>query len=164
MIDAIRGLDAEQVKGLGPAVADLLCLIHPTPVVPFNTAIARGYNALTDSDDKLRRWDHYLSMREWVMRLNADHCSRLSNDLGAVAGLLFDIGSDRYHAPPRKLNPAAARSWQADLARVREETADDARSQTWHQPRQERDATVGRTEELLYRSLLEQVRAKLASL
>jgi type II restriction enzyme len=57
------------------------------------------------------------------MRLNAEHRSRLSNDLGAVAGLLFDIGSGRYDAPPREHDPAAAQAWQADLARVREETA-----------------------------------------
>lgn len=92
VIDAIRQLDARQIKGLGPAVANLLYFIHPTLVVPFNTAIVRGYNALTGGNVKLGRWDHYLSMREGVMRLNAEHRSRLSNDLGAVAGLLFDIG------------------------------------------------------------------------
>jgi type II restriction enzyme len=96
VIDAIRQLDARQIKGLGPAVANLLYFIHPTLVVPFNTAIVRGYNALTGGNVKLGRWDHYLSMREGVMRLNAEHRSRLSNDLGAVAGLLFDIGSGRY--------------------------------------------------------------------
>jgi type II restriction enzyme len=104
-------------------VANLLYFIHPTLVVPFNTAIVRGYNALTGSNVKLGRWDHYLSMREGVMRLNAEHRSRLSNDLGAVAGLLFDIGAGRYDAPPREHDPLAARAWQDDLARVREETA-----------------------------------------
>jgi type II restriction enzyme len=83
----------------------------------------RGYNALTISNVKPGRWDHYLSMREGVVRLNADHRSRLSNDLGAVAGLLFDIGAGRYDAPPREHDPLAARAWQDDLARVREETA-----------------------------------------
>jgi type II restriction enzyme len=123
VIDAIRRLDGQQVKGLGPAVANLLYFIHPTLVVPFNTAIVRGYNALTGSNVKLGRWDHYLSMREGVMRLNAEHRSRLSNDLGAVAGLLFDIGAGRYDAPPREHDPLAVRAWQDDLARVREETA-----------------------------------------
>ncbi len=123
VIDAIRRLDGQQVKGLGPAVANLLYFIHPTLVVPFNTAIVRGYNALTGSNVKLGRWDHYLSMREGVMRLNADHRSRLSNDLGAVAGLLFDVGSGRFDAPPRERELDAVQAWQADLARVREETA-----------------------------------------
>lgn len=130
VIDAIRRLDAQQVKGLGPAVANLLYFIHPTLVVPFNTAIVRGYNALTGSNVKLGRWDHYLSMREGVMRLNAEHRSRLSNDLGAVAGLLFDIGSGRYEAPPRENDPLAAQAWQGDLARVREETAAQHRQWT----------------------------------
>lgn len=42
-----------------------------------------------------------LSMREGALRLNAEHRACLSNDLGAIAGLLFDIGSGRYAAPPR---------------------------------------------------------------
>jgi len=130
VIDAIRQLDARQIKGLGPAVANLLYFIHPTLVVPFNTAIVRGYNALTGGNVKLGRWDHYLSMREGVMRLNAEHRSRLSNDLGAVAGLLFDIGSGRYEAPPRENDPLAAQAWQGDLARVREETAAQHRQWT----------------------------------
>jgi hypothetical protein len=71
VIDAIRWLDAQQVKGLGPAVANLLYFIHPTLVVPFSTAIVRGYNALTGSNVKLGRWDHSLSMREGVMRLKS---------------------------------------------------------------------------------------------
>lgn len=130
VIDAIRRLDARQIKGLGPAVANLLYFIHPTLVVPFNTAIVRGYNALTGGNVKLGRWDHYLSMREGVMRLNAEHRSRLSNDLGAVAGMLFDIGSGRYEAPPRENDPLAAQAWQGDLARVREETAAQHRQWT----------------------------------
>ncbi len=130
VIDAIRRLDARQIKGLGPAVANLLYFIHPTLVVPFNTAIVRGYNALTGGNLKLGRWDHYLSMREGVMRLNAEHRSHLSNDLGAAAGLLFDIGSGRYEAPPRENDPLAAQAWQGDLARVREETAAQHRQWT----------------------------------
>jgi type II restriction enzyme len=123
VVDAIRRLDEHRIKGLGPAVANLLYFIHPTLIVPFNTAIVKGYNALTASNVKLGRWDHYLSMREGVIRLNMEHRSRLSNDLGAIAGLLFDLGSGRYSAPPRQADAAAASAWEADLARVREETA-----------------------------------------
>jgi type II restriction enzyme len=122
VLDAIRRIDALSIKGLGPAVANLLYFIHPTLLVPFNTAIVNGYNALAGSNVKLGRWDHYLSMREGILRLNADHRKLLSNDLGAVAGLLFDIGSGRYPAPPRN-DEAAVAAWQADLARVREESA-----------------------------------------
>lgn len=123
VVEAIRRIDERQIKGLGPAVANLLYFIHPTLVVPFNTAIVRGYNALTGSNVKLGRWDHYLSMREGVLRLNAEHRARLSNDLGAVAGLLFDVGSGRYEAPPLTGEGKSTQDWEADLRKVREETA-----------------------------------------
>ena len=123
VIDAIRRIDAVAIKGLGPAVANLLYFIHPTLVLPFNTAIVKGYNALTGAAIKLGRWDHYLALRQGALRINAQHRALLSNDLGAVAGLLFDMGSGRYAAPPRNDDPAALVAWQADLLRVREESA-----------------------------------------
>lgn len=72
---------------------------------------------------KLGRWDHYLSMREGLLRLNAQHRLRLSNDLGAIAGLMFDVGSGRYTAPPTAMDAAAAALWKEDLERVRQESA-----------------------------------------
>lgn len=123
VIEAIRRIDALQIKGLGPAAANLLYFIHPTLVMPFNTAIVNGYNAVTGSNVKLGRWEHYLSMREGAIRLNAQYRSRLSNDLGALAGLLFEIGSGRYRAPPLAGDGTSLQAWQADLAKVREESA-----------------------------------------
>lgn len=123
VIEAIRRIDAIGIKGLGPAVANLLYFIHPTLVVPFNTAIVKGYNVLTGSNVKLGRWDQYMALREGALRMNAAHRGLLSNDLGAIAGLMFDVGSGRYPAPPRTDDAAAQASWAADLARVREESA-----------------------------------------
>lgn len=123
IIEAIRRIDALGIKGLGPAVANLLYFIHPTLMPPFNTAIVKGYNALTGAKVKLGRWDHYLAMRDGIVGLNATHRKLLSNDLGAIAGLLFDIGSERYPAPPRDGDLEAEFAWQKDLAKVREETA-----------------------------------------
>lgn len=123
IIDGIRRIDALSIKGLGPAVANLLYFIHPTLVTPFNTAIVNGFNAVTGSNVKLGKWDHYLSLREGIIRLNTEHRARLSNDLGAIAGLMFDIGSGRYAAPPRLNDTAAVSAWEADLERVRDETA-----------------------------------------
>ena len=123
VIDAIRRIEALQITGHGPAVANLLYFIHPTLVLPFNTAIVKGYNALTGSKVKLGRWDHYLSMREGAIRFNATHRGRLSNDLGAVAGLLFDIGSGRYAAPPIGDDAQARLAWAVDLDKVSEESA-----------------------------------------
>ena len=122
IVEAIQRIDALQIKGLGPAVANLLYFIHPTLVMPFNTAIVKGYNAVTGANVKLGRWEQYLSLREGAIRLNSSHRTRMSNDLGAMAGLLFDIGSGRYAAPPLLDDAAAQMAWQADLQRVREES------------------------------------------
>ncbi len=122
IIEAIQKIDALKIKGLGPAVANLLYFIHPTLVCPFNTAIVNGFNALTGSNVKLGRWDHYLSMREGLIRLNEQHRHKLSNDLGAIAGLMFDVGSGRYAAPPRLEDPGVIALWESDLQRVREES------------------------------------------
>lgn len=121
VLDAIRALDARKIKGLGPAAANLLYFLHPTIVPPFNTAIVKGYNALTGARVKLGRWDEYLAMRDGILRLNDDHRDLLSNDFGAIAGLLFDVGSGRYPAPPRDGDAAARAAWETDLSRVREE-------------------------------------------
>lgn len=123
IIAAIHRIDALAIKGLGPAVANLLYFIHPTLVPPFNTAIVKGFNAVTGSNVKLGRWDHYLSMREGLIRLNAEYRTALSNDLGAIAGLMFDVGTGRYAPPPRADDPSAVSSWESDLQRVREESA-----------------------------------------
>jgi type II restriction enzyme len=128
VLAAIRRLDELRIKGLGPAAANLLYFLHPTIAVPFNTAIVNGFNAVTGSKTKLGRWDEYVAMRAGVLRMNAEHQRLLSNDLGAVAGLLFDIGSGRYPLPPRADDDAAERAWREDLARVREESEKEAKS------------------------------------
>lgn len=120
LLTAIRLLDERRIKGLGPAVANLLYFLHPTIAPPFNTAIVKGYNALTGAKVKLGRWDEYLAMRAGILQLNQDCAELLSNDLGAVAGLLFDLGSERYALPQRGQDRGA---WETELARVREESA-----------------------------------------
>lgn len=123
IVEAIQRIDTLKIKGLGPAVANLLYFIHPTLLMPFNTAIVRGYNAVTGGNVKLGRWDHYLSLRDGAIRLSAAHRGQLSNDFGAIAGLLFDIGNGRYTAPPRADDASALKAWEADLQKVREESA-----------------------------------------
>lgn len=123
VLEAIHALDANKIKGLGPAAANLLYFIHPTLVLPFNTAIVNGYNALTGSKVKLGRWDAYLAMRQGALAFNARHRALLSNDLGAVAGFLFDIGSGRLPLPALEADAAAQTAWEADLAKVREDAA-----------------------------------------
>jgi type II restriction enzyme len=127
-VRAIRQLAERNVKGLGPAAANMLYFLHPTLVPPFNTAIVKGYNALTGSKVKLGSWEEYLAMRSGVLRINAAHRPMLSNDLGAIAGLLFDLGTGRYLAPPRENDTAALAAWEADLANVRNESAAAAKA------------------------------------
>jgi type II restriction enzyme len=119
VIEAIQALDREAIKGLGPAVANLLYFLHPTWMPPFNTAIVKGYNALCGAKVKLGRWDEYLAMRRGILALNEKYRDLLSNDLGAVAGVLFDVGTGRYRSPPE--SEAGLAEWEADLARVRDE-------------------------------------------
>ncbi len=120
VLNAIHQLDAHRIKGLGPAAANPLYFLHPTLAPPFNTAIVNGYNALTGAKVKLGKWSEYLAMREGILRLNVQFRDLLSNDLGAIAGLLFDIGSGRYLAPPTGDDESARATWEADLERVRE--------------------------------------------
>ncbi len=97
--------------------------LHPTLIPPFNTAIVAGYHAIVGAKVKLGSWHEYLAMREGMLRLNDAYRSLLSNDLGALAGVLFDLGSKRYPAPPRADEEEALSAWLRDLATVREEAA-----------------------------------------
>lgn len=108
LLGAIARLAQASIKGLGPAVANILYFLHPTLVPPFNTAILRGYNALTGSKLKLGSWEDYLRMREGILALNAE--AALSKDLGAMAGLLFDVGIGKLAA---ESNVALALSFEA---------------------------------------------------
>jgi type II restriction enzyme len=123
VLDAIRSLDRCRIKGLGPTAANLLYFLHPTITPPFNTAIVNGYNALTGARVKLGKWTEYLAMRQGILTLNAKYRELLSNDLGAIAGLLFDIGSKRYAAPPRAGDAESRAAWERDLAQVRADIA-----------------------------------------
>lgn len=121
IIGHIHAIDRLKIKGLGPAVANLLYFLHPTLVPPFNTAIVKGYNALTGANVKLGSWEHFLAMRTGILDLNDRYRDLLSNDLGAIGGLLFDIGSDRYPAPPLDVSGATLASWGQRLEAAREE-------------------------------------------
>lgn len=121
IIAGIHTIDRLNIKGLGPAVANLLYFLHPTLVPPFNTAIVNGYNKLTGGKVKLGSWQHFLAMRSGVLDLNERFRDLLSNDLGAIGGLLFDIGSGRYPAPPRDEEDQTLRSWAARLEQARAE-------------------------------------------
>lgn len=53
LIKEIIKLDQKNIKGLGPAVANILYFLHPTLIPPFNTAIVNGFNLLFGERGKL---------------------------------------------------------------------------------------------------------------
>jgi len=95
IIREIIKLDALKIKGLGPAVASILYFLHPTIIPPFNTAIINGFNFLFKDNKKLGSWSEYLKLREVIIDTNNQYRSELSLDLGAIAGLLFEIGTQK---------------------------------------------------------------------
>jgi type II restriction enzyme len=95
VLTEISRLASAQIKGLGPAVANIIYFLHPTIVPPFNTAMVNGFNALFHDKKKLGSWESYLQMREVIVQTNNESRDQLSKDLGAIAGLLFEIGMGR---------------------------------------------------------------------
>ena len=95
LIKEILKLDALKIKGLGPAVGSILYFLHPTLMPPFNTAILNGFNVVFKDKKKLGSWSEYLKIREVLMETNSKHKTELSNDLGAIAGLLFEVGTQK---------------------------------------------------------------------
>ncbi|HHJ15805.1 MAG TPA: hypothetical protein ENJ80_03820 [Gammaproteobacteria bacterium] len=92
LIREIINLDQRKIKGLGPAVANILYFLHPEIIPPFNTAIVNGFNHLFKDKVKLGSWEEYLRMREVILETNKCYRNLLSRDLGAFSGFLFDIG------------------------------------------------------------------------
>lgn len=92
LLDEINELDRRKIKGLGPAVGNILYFLHPTLFPPFNTAILKGFNLVFDDSKKLGSWPAYLEMRDVVRQANSQLQPPMSTDLGAFAGMLFDAG------------------------------------------------------------------------
>lgn len=95
VLSEIHLMDSLKIKGLGPAVANIIYFLHPTLFPPFNTAIVNGFNLLFNEKIKLGSWGEYLKLREKMLQVNERYRNSLSKDLGALAGLLFEIGSNR---------------------------------------------------------------------
>lgn len=92
LVKEILTLNSCGIKGLGPSVANILYFLHPTLMPPFNTAMLKGFNTIFDDKKKLGSWTSYLEMRECIIKTNEELQPILSKDLGAISGLLFDVG------------------------------------------------------------------------
>lgn len=53
--------------------------------------------------------------------------SLFSNDLGALGELRFDLGSERYSAPPLDDDETTRKLWEAELQQMTEQSAKEAR-------------------------------------
>jgi type II restriction enzyme len=95
LIRGILRLEERAIKGLGPAAANILYFLHPTLIPPFNTAMLNGFNFLFGQKQKLGSWTSYLHIRDTILELNEQFRGLLSKDLGAISGLLFEIGTGR---------------------------------------------------------------------
>jgi len=95
VVKEIVKLNKLKIKGFGPAVASILYFLHPTWFPPFKTAILNGFNFLFKDKKKLGSWTEYLKIRETIIETNCKHKSELSNDLGAISGLCFEIGTQK---------------------------------------------------------------------
>lgn len=147
LLREILALDQRRIKGLGPAVANILYFLHPTLFPPFNTAILKGFNALFSDTKKLGSWKAYLEMREVIKDANASSDPPLSTDLGAFAGLLFDIGVGRIVMDGNWAD-ALARSRESieKAARKRhEEVLEDQQEESEHLKMQYLLTTAGRS-------------------
>ena len=135
---AVADLESRQVKGLGPAVANVLYFLHPTLFPPFNTAIVKGFNAVFGDKKPLGSWAAYRDMRAAIRRANAGLSPPLSTDLGAFAGLLFEVGAGRLVvsasaaevlAKEREVAEKAARKRHQEVEADRREEGDHLRMQ-----------------------------------
>lgn len=129
IVREITKLDSLKIKGLGPAVASIIYFLHPTVIPPFNTAIINGFNFLFKDKKKLGSWSEYLKLREVLIDTNTKYKTILSSDLGAIAGLMFEIGmqklvlgTDEYLSDPeRKKLERLIEKRQQDIASEKEE-------------------------------------------
>lgn len=145
IIKEIIKLDNLKIKGLGPAVASILYFLHPTIIPPFNTAIINGFNALFNDNKKLGSWSEYLKLRETVKETNDKYKSLLSNDLGAIAGLLFEIGSKNIIVGDGEfITEEDAEKFEKQVQKRRKEVESEQQEEDLHTEMQFRLLTVGK--------------------
>lgn len=145
IVGEITRLDAHKIKGLGPSVASILYFLHPTWVPPFNTAIINGYNRLFSERRKLGSWTEYLAIRERLLTVNGEHRQRLLNDLGTIAGLLFEIGTGNLLVPDLAGQPAVEHEkLQKQLAKRQQGIIDEQQEDQAHSEMQHHLLTIGR--------------------
>ncbi len=144
IIKEIILLDQRRIKGLGPAVASILYFLHPTIIPPFNTAIVNGFNILFKDKVKLGSWSEYLRMREVVIEKNSALNSDLSNDLGAFAGLLFDLGERKLLINDEHLSEDERIKIEKKIKKRHTEVISEMQEEDLHTEMQHHILTIGK--------------------
>jgi type II restriction enzyme len=133
VIKEIVKLDELKIKGLGPAVASILYFLHPTFFPPFNTAILNGFNFLFKDKKKLGSWSEYLKIREVLIETNTKHKAELSNDLGAIAGLCFEIGTQKMLiGNDEYLSEAERKKFEKNIEKRQKEIQEEKQEENLH--------------------------------
>ena len=143
IIKEIILLDQRKIKGLGPAVASILYFLHPTIIPPCNTAIVNGFNCLFKDKVKLGSWSEYLRMREVIIEKNNELKSELSNDLGAFAGLLFDIGENKLLISDDHLTDEERTKIEKKINKRHKEVVSEMEEEDLHTEMQHHILTIG---------------------
>lgn len=146
LLRALGSLDELKIKGLGPAVANILYFLHPTLMPPSNTAMINGFNLLFGRKLKLGCWSSYLEMRDALLQLNEQHRHLLSKDLGALSGLLFEVGAGKLVIEQNSQSVLQdIEKKRAILQKQRRQTIEvDRREETLHTEMQYHLITIGR--------------------
>ncbi|WP_342422726.1 hypothetical protein [Paenibacillus sp. FSL E2-0178] len=147
ILEEIYKLDNMHIKGLGPAVANIIYFLHPTLFPPFNTAIVKGYNELLGQKIKLGSWTAYLEMREGLLQMNNEQRSLLSNDLGAIGGFVFEIGTGRLIVSGNAERILESEAVKQEKTRLKRHTEfmNDIREDNTHSEMQYHLARLGRS-------------------
>lgn len=133
LIKEIVRLDTLKIKGLGPAVASILYYLHPTLFPPFNTAILNGFNTLFNDKKKLGSWSEYLKIREVLIETNNKYKAELSNDLGALAGLCFEIGTQKMLiGSDEYLSEAERKKFEKSIEKRQKEIQEEKQEENLH--------------------------------
>ncbi len=103
LLDALNDLSSQNIKGLGPALSNILYFLHPTLFPAFNTSIVNGFNIVTGFNVKLGDWNQYFFLREKILAINDFWKGELSKDIGVIVGLFFEIGIGRQKVPTEML-------------------------------------------------------------
>ncbi len=144
IIKEIILLDQRKIKGLGPAVASILYFLHPTIIPPFNTAIVNGFNLLFKDNVRLGSWSEYLRMREVIIEKNNEWKSDLSNDLGAFAGLLFDVGDKKLLISDDHMSEEDRRKIEKKIKKRHTEVISEIQEEGLHTEMQYHILTIGK--------------------